>query len=100
MLADRLTAALDGLPGVKPPVVDSEGVHTYWKYCLRVDGRVLPGGADGLGRLLKQRGIACAPRYIQKPAFMCEVLRDQRTFGTSRFHRNDDAHSHKKFHQA
>ena len=25
------------------------------------------------------------PRYIQKPAFRCEVLRDQRTFGNSRF---------------
>jgi hypothetical protein len=26
-----------------------------------------------------------APRYIQKPAFECEVIRDQRTFGDSRF---------------
>ncbi len=45
----------------------------------------MPGGADALGRLLKGRGIACAPRYIQKPAFQCEVLREQRTFGGSRF---------------
>ena len=26
-----------------------------------------------------------APRYIQKPAFRCQVFRDQRTFGTSRW---------------
>ncbi len=26
-----------------------------------------------------------APRYIQKPAFRCEVFRDQRTFGNSRW---------------
>ena len=66
VMADRLTAAIADLPGVKPPLVDPQGVHTYWKYCLRVDGSVLPGGADALGRLLKERGIACAPRYIQK----------------------------------
>ena len=85
VMADRLTPQLAGLPGVEPPHVDPEAVHTYWKYCLRVDGVTLPGGADGLGRLLKERGIACAPRYIQKPAFQCEVLRKQRTFGGSRF---------------
>ena len=38
-----------------------------------------------MGRLLKERGIFCAPRYIQKPAFMCEVIRDRRTFGKSGF---------------
>lgn len=85
VLAERLTEALEGLPGIKPPLVAPEGVHTYWKYCLRVDRNRLPGGTDGLGRLLRERGIACAPRYIQKPAFQCEVLRDQRTFGASRF---------------
>jgi perosamine synthetase len=85
VMADRLTPRLAGLAGVLPPHVDPEAQHTYWKYCLRVDPGELPGGADALGRLLKQRGIACAPRYIQKPAFQCEVLRDQRTFGGSRF---------------
>jgi len=34
---------------------------------------------------LKEKGIASAPRYIQKPAFMCEVFQKQRTFGDSRF---------------
>jgi dTDP-4-amino-4,6-dideoxygalactose transaminase len=60
-------------------------VHTYWKYCLRVDSSVIRGGAVKLAQLLKERGIASAPRYIQKPAFACEVFRDQRTFGDSRF---------------
>jgi hypothetical protein len=35
--------------------------------------------------LLKEKGIASAPRYIQKPAFQCEVFREQRTFGRSRY---------------
>ena len=57
-------------------------MHTYWKYCLRVDSRVVPGGAVQLGAALKQRGIFSAPRYIQKPAFACEIFREQRTFGS------------------
>lgn len=34
---------------------------------------------------LKESGIASAPRYIQKPAFRCEIFAKQRTFGNSRF---------------
>jgi perosamine synthetase len=83
--ADWLTERLRGLPGIETPLVDPRNVHTYWKYCLRVDGRVIDGGAPGLARLLKDRGIASAPRYIQKPAFRCAVFEQQRTFGRSRF---------------
>lgn len=83
--ADQLTERLRGLPGIETPWVDPRDVHTYWKYCLRVDGRAIAGGAPGLARLLKERGISSAPRYIQKPAFQCQVFREQRTFGTSRF---------------
>ena len=35
--------------------------------------------------VLGEQSIASAPRYIQKPAFQCEVFRDQRTFGNSRW---------------
>jgi perosamine synthetase len=83
--AERLTAALRGLPGIETPWVDERAEPSWWKYCLRVDSRVIDGGAPVLGRLLKERGIASAPRYIQKPAFQCEVFRKQRTFGRSRY---------------
>jgi len=83
--AARLTEKLSGLPGIETPWTGPLSTHTYWKYCLRVDGNVIPGGATGLAKLLKERGIASAPRYIQKPAFMCEVFQRQRTFGNSRF---------------
>ena len=84
-MAQQLTKALAGLPGVEAPTVRAGCEPTYWRYALRVDPAVLAGGAVRLGALLKERGIACAPRYIQKPAFECAVLRDQRTFGGSRF---------------
>lgn len=83
--ADLLTGLLRHLPGVETPFVHAGNTHAYWKYCLRVDSRVVREGAQGMARLLKERGIASAPRYIQKPAFMCQVFREQRTFGASRF---------------
>lgn len=84
--AARLTQALQGVPGVYAPSVESGNTHVYWKYCLSVDSTLIAEGAVGLARTLKEeKGIFSAPRYIQKPAFQCEVFRDQRTFGNSRF---------------
>lgn len=84
-LAQILTTLLQGVPGIEAPRVTPGGFHVYWKYCLRVDPRVIPGGAVGLAQRLHPYGIVTVPRYIQKPAFMCEVFQQQRTFGTSRY---------------
>jgi perosamine synthetase len=84
-MAATLTTGLSDLPGIATPAVDGNVKHTYWKYCLRVEGDKFEGGIDGLARGLRERDILCAPRYIQKPAFECQVIRDQRTFGESRF---------------
>jgi dTDP-4-amino-4,6-dideoxygalactose transaminase len=84
-LAAELTAGLSGIAGIATPHVEPEAVHTYWKYCLRVDSSKFEGGLDGLAKALRERNIFCAPRYIQKPAFECQVIREQRTFGNSRF---------------
>jgi dTDP-4-amino-4,6-dideoxygalactose transaminase len=83
--ATWLTERLQGLPGVRPPRVEPGDVHSYWKYCLMVDGGTVRGGAVALAGLLKEHGIASAPRYIQKPAFRCEIFAKQRTFGSSRW---------------
>ena len=83
--ANSLTSALHSVAGIETPRITDGGVHTYWKYCLRVDESVIDAGAVGLGTKLRERGIACAPRYIQKPAFRCQVFRDQVTFGDSRW---------------
>ncbi|MCW6035943.1 DegT/DnrJ/EryC1/StrS family aminotransferase [Spirulina subsalsa FACHB-351] len=84
--ADQLTEQIQDLPGITPPWLDPRNTHSYWKYCLSVDSAVVPDGALGLAKRLKaEKGIFSAPRYIQKPAFQCEVFREQRTFGNSRF---------------
>jgi len=83
--AKQLTGMLKGLPGIVTPPVANGDVHSYWKYCLRVDPDVVEGGSPGLGKELKELGIASAPRYIQKPAFECEIFQKKKTFGNSQF---------------
>ncbi len=83
--AARMDELLAGTPGVEAPHREPGDVQTYWKYSVRVDPAVIPGGPAALAKALKEVNIASAPRYIQKPAFRCEVFRDQRTFGTSRW---------------
>jgi dTDP-4-amino-4,6-dideoxygalactose transaminase len=84
-MADKLTEKLQGIRGVETPKVTPNSVHVYWKYCLSVDDSVIKDGAVGMAKLLKEKNIFSAPRYIQKPAFMCEVFQKQRTFGNSNF---------------
>lgn len=83
--AARLTAEIAGIPGVSAPnhLVGDEAV--YWKYALRIDPEVIPGGPVALSSALKEWGIASTPRYTQKPAFRCQIFREQRTFGSSRW---------------
>jgi dTDP-4-amino-4,6-dideoxygalactose transaminase len=82
--AARLTALLERSDGLTLPRAAAGATHVYWKYPLLVDPAVVRGGADALGARLKARGVACAPRYIQKPAFACRVLRERQTYGASR----------------
>jgi dTDP-4-amino-4,6-dideoxygalactose transaminase len=83
--AARLTELLAGIDGLILPAALPSATHVYWKYPLIVDPRVITGGADALGAALKASGVFCAPRYIQKPAFQCQVFTARKTFGQSQF---------------
>jgi perosamine synthetase len=84
--ADKLTAKIKDIAGITPPWHDSRNNHVYWKYCLCVDASQIEGGSVGLAKILKEeKGIFSAPRYIQKPAFQCEIFEKQITFGNSHF---------------
>ena len=93
--AQMLTGLISDIPGVHIPTITPESKHVYWKYPLRIDDTIIQGGVDSFAASLKEKGIFSAPRYIQKPAFMCQIFRDQNTFGKSCFpfvgaHRNGD----------
>jgi perosamine synthetase len=78
-----LTAMLEGTPGLLLPRALPGATHVYWKYPLVVDPSVFTGGADALGAALKAAGVFCAPRYIQKPAFECQIFTERKTYGKS-----------------
>ena len=83
--ARMLTDLISDVPGVSPPNITPGGKHVYWKYPLRIDDEIIQGGVDRFAAELKEKGIFSAPRYIQKPAFMCQILRERNTFGNSHF---------------
>jgi perosamine synthetase len=81
--ANHLTSLLKDVEGLTLPSTLPGCTHVYWKYPVIVDPSIIAGGSDAFGAELKKNGVFCAPRYIQKPAFECMVLRDRNTFGRS-----------------
>ena len=76
---------LSGIDGIETPVIEDDATHVYWKYCLTVDDSKIEGGSPAMANLLKEKNIFSAPRYIVKPAFMCQVFQEQNTLGDSHF---------------
>ncbi len=85
MLAEQLTNRLRSVAGLRTPVVLPRAHHSYWKYCVRTADTMPADAVLQLAASLKERGIVSAPRYIQKPAFMCAVFTKRKTFGGSGF---------------
>lgn len=83
--AALLTDALDGTEKLILPKIHDKATHSYWRYTLRIKEEYFKGGVDEFSRKLREKGIFNAPRYIQKPAFMCQVLAERNTFGKSQF---------------
>ncbi len=83
MLAELLTQRLTGIEAISPPAFCRGAQHSYWKYCVRTRSRCRRTPSSRSPGLLKEHGIVSAPRYIQKPAFMCEVFQKRKTFGSS-----------------
>ncbi len=84
-VAAQIDEGLRNLPGIFPPVVTPGATHAYWKYPVQIDNAALGIDVVAFAKQLEALGLVAQPRYIQKPAFMCEVLRDRRTFGKSAF---------------
>lgn len=81
-LLDEKIADIDGIESYKPA---ENATMTYWKFCLRVDDTKIQDGSVGLAKALKTYDVASAPRYVVKPAYKCQVFRDQNTFGDSHY---------------
>jgi dTDP-4-amino-4,6-dideoxygalactose transaminase len=80
--AERLTAAIAGLPGVHAPKVPDSTRPAYWLYMLRVDAA---SGTDAqrFGDALVAEGVPAWVRYIVDPLYLSPIFTEQRTYGTS-----------------
>ena len=75
---------IEDVPGIFAQQIPDGAQSVFWKVTLRIEPDIAGADVRQIGARLKEKfGIACAPRYVQKPAFECEVLRDKRTFGSS-----------------
>lgn len=81
-LLDEKIKDIDGIESYKPA---ENATMTYWKFCLRVDDTKIADGSVGLAKALKTYDVASAPRYVVKPAYKCQVFREQNTFGDSHY---------------
>jgi dTDP-4-amino-4,6-dideoxygalactose transaminase len=75
-VAAQFTAGLRDVPGLTLPGDPVGGRHSWWKYAFFVDPQLVEGGAVELGKRMKDHGVFCVPRYIQKPAFECQLFQD------------------------
>ncbi len=75
-VASAIGAALADVPGLTLPGDPEGGRHSWWKYAFFVDAARIEGGAVALGKRMRDRGVFCVPRYIQKPAFECALFQD------------------------
>ena len=66
----------------------------YWKFCVNIDEVRTGVSLNDIAARMKANGIFAAPRYIGKPAFECQICRDQVTLGTSRWPWSDPARTH------
>ncbi|HEY2475830.1 MAG TPA: DegT/DnrJ/EryC1/StrS family aminotransferase [Candidatus Cybelea sp.] len=83
MLAEMLTERIAELEAIETPYTLPGAQHSYWKYVVRTSGSLPAEAVLEMAALLRERGIVSAPRYIQKPAFMCEIFQKRKTFGSS-----------------
>jgi perosamine synthetase len=65
-LAEKLTAALAGIPGITPPVERKENKHVYQMYTVRVD----PAIRDSFVRELNGKGIGASIHFYPPVHYM------------------------------
>ena len=82
--AAQLGRRLQGLPGIRLPAL--EGLNpAWWKFNFTIDTEELGLSADHFAGALMAEGVVCQRRYLPRPLFEEDVIREQKTFGKSRY---------------
>lgn len=76
-----LTARLQGIPGVLPPVTREGDFHSYWFYFLRLDLAKLTCSRADFVAALRAQGVAANAGYIPMPVYRYKVFQNHNFFG-------------------
>ena len=79
-LAERLTAALDGVPGLHRPRGAERDTHSFWFYLARIDLTQLRVSRDRVRDALMAEGVLVEGSYLPRPVPEYPVFRDQNFF--------------------
>ncbi|HEX2721392.1 MAG TPA: DegT/DnrJ/EryC1/StrS family aminotransferase [Gemmatimonadaceae bacterium] len=82
--ADFLTAHLEGMPGLKTPVVKPGVVHGYYRYALRFDESVVGVSRDRFVDALNAEGIPMVKGYTE-PLYLEPMYQQRIGFGRAGF---------------
>jgi perosamine synthetase len=82
-LADRLSAGLQGLRGLRTPVVKSDRTHVYYVYPLVLDLDELKVSRDMIHAALQAEGVAVSKRY--QNIHLLPMYQEKIAYGTNGF---------------
>lgn len=83
--AGRLSESVAGIPALRKPAVLDSAKPSWWIFDFGIDEARLgisPGDFQGL---LLSEGVMATAHYLPKPLFEYDVLKYQKTYGTSRY---------------
>ncbi|MCC6697870.1 MAG: DegT/DnrJ/EryC1/StrS family aminotransferase [Candidatus Hydrogenedentes bacterium] len=81
-LGDRLTAGIQGTPGIHPHKVLEGCASSYWFYLGRMDPKVLGVSRDDFVKAVAAEGVPVTPGYIQRMVYEYPVLTEHHAYDT------------------
>ncbi len=80
LLVNHLTNRLKGLPGLILPIVREGCTHSYYRFALRLDPRVIPVNGPTFAAALNAEGLDFYPGY--KPLYLQPLYQKRLVFGS------------------
>jgi len=80
-LGDRLTARLQGVPGIQAHHVEEEDSCTYWFYMLRIEPAAFQVDRARFVEALIAEGVPAGAGYIPAPLYQYPLFQNEAFFG-------------------
>ncbi|MFD0867618.1 UDP-4-amino-4-deoxy-L-arabinose--oxoglutarate aminotransferase [Chlamydia abortus] len=82
---DRITAGIQGLPGISPHRITEGGESSYWFYMLRIKEEELTCTREEFCEALKAEGIPNTPGYIKTVVYLQSLFQERHAYPGSHY---------------